>query len=164
MDYTTSMSQISAGILLFRRRPRGLEVLLVHPGGPLWANKDAGIWSVPKGLVHEEEELLECACREFEEEIGFRPAGPFIRLTPVRLKSGKLVHARGCEGDMDPAAIKSNMFTMEWPPHSGRQAEFPEIDRGEWFGVERAREKLSVQMMGLVEELVRVVRGDTGTR
>src|SRR5437868_6461594 len=133
------MAQVSAGILLFRRRPIGLEVLLVHPGGPFWKNKDAGVWSIPKGLVHDNEDLLACACREFEEEIGFRPAGPFVPLTPVKLKSGKVVHAWGCEGHIDPATIRSNTFTMEWPPHSGKQAEFPEIDRGEWFTVEQAR-------------------------
>jgi predicted NUDIX family NTP pyrophosphohydrolase len=151
------MPQISAGILMFRRRPTGIEVLLAHPGGPLWKNKDAGIWSIPKGLVHDAEALLVCARREFEEEIGVKPAGPFIQLTPVKLKSGKVVHAWACEGDIDRAIIRSNTFTMEWPPHSGQQAEFPEIDRGEWFNVEQAREKLSVQMMGVVEELVKVV-------
>jgi len=151
------MAQISAGILLFRRRPTGMEVLLVHPGGPLWKNKDAGVWSVPKGLVEDGEELLAGACREFEEEIGFRPTGPFVPLTPVKLKSGKVVHAWGCEGDVDPAAIRSNTFTMEWPPRSGQRAEFPEVDRGEWFTAEQAREKLSAQMMGVVEELARKV-------
>jgi len=147
----------SSGILLFRRRPTGIQVLLVHPGGPLWKNKDAGIWSIPKGLVHDGEDVLVCACREFEEEIGFKPSGPFIPLTPVKLKSGKVVHAWACEEDCDPAIIKSNTFTMEWPPKSGKQAEFPEIDRGEWFTVEEARVKLSEQMMVLVEELVRGV-------
>ena len=153
------MAQISAGILLFRRRPAGLEVLLVHPGGPLWAKKDAGIWSIPKGLVHADEDLMAAAIREFEEEIGCKPAGPFTPLTPVKLKSGKVVHAWACEGACDPAAVRSNTFTMEWPPHSGRQREFPEIDRAEWFTVAQAREKLSVQMMALVEELGRKFTG-----
>ena len=148
----------SCGILLFRRRPTGIEVLLVHPGGPLWKNKDAGIWSIPKGLLHADEDLLAAACREFEEEIGFKPTGPFIPLMPVKLKSGKVVHAWGCEGDCDPGTIRSNTFKMEWPPHSGQQAEFPEIDRGDWFTVDEASAKLSVEMMRLVEELGRVAK------
>jgi predicted NUDIX family NTP pyrophosphohydrolase len=147
-SYNSIMPPTSSGILLFRRRLTGLEVLLVHPGGPIWKNKDAGIWSVPKGLVQGDEDLLACACREFQEEIGCKPTGPFIPLTPVKLKSGKVVHAWACEGDIDPATIRSNTFTMEWPPHSGQQVEFPEIDRGDWFGIEQAREKLSIQMTG----------------
>jgi len=150
------MPQTSAGILLYRRRT-GIQVLLVHPGGPLWKKKDTGVWSVPKGLVHDGEELLACACREFHEETGMQPKGPFVQLTPVKLKSGKIVHTWACEGDINPADIRSNTFTMEWPPHSGRRMQFPEIDRGEWFGPEGAREKLSIQMMAVVEELLRKV-------
>ncbi|MEI8194957.1 MAG: NUDIX domain-containing protein [Phycisphaerae bacterium] len=147
---------ISSGILLFRRRPTGIEVLLVHPGGPLFKKKDAGFWGIPKGLVHADEDLLIAACREFEEEVGFAPTGPFISLTPVKLKSGKIVHAWACEGDCDPATIKSNNFTMEWPPHSGRQMEFPEVDRAGWFTVEEARVKMNPGQMGLVEEMWRM--------
>ncbi|MEI8196053.1 MAG: NUDIX domain-containing protein [Phycisphaerae bacterium] len=151
------MAISSAGILLFRRRPTGLEVLLVHPGGPLFQNKEAGFWGIPKGLVHAAEELLNAACREFEEEVGFKPTGPFIPLTPVKLKSGKIVHAWACAGDCDPAMIRSNNFTMEWPPKSGRQMEFPEVDRAGWFTVEEARVKMNPAQMGLVEELGRMV-------
>src|ERR1035437_2368851 len=136
------MHKISSGLLMFRRRPTGPEVLLVHPGGPLWGHKDEGYWSIPKGEVEPGEDLLAAAQREFEEETGLKPTGPFIELKPVKTKSGKVVHAWAFEGDCDPATAKSNLFTMEWPPRSGRFAEFPEIDRAEFFGLVEARHKI----------------------
>lgn len=147
------MPTISAGLLLYRRRG-GLEVLLVHPGGPLWAKKDAGAWSIPKGEVDPGEDLLAAAQREFQEETGLPPpAGPFIPLPPARLKSGKLVHAFAAEGDCDPAAIRSNTFTMPWPPRTGRLTEFPEIDRAEWFPLPAARQKLNPAQVAFLDEL-----------
>lgn len=139
------MAAISAGILLFRHAGEALEVLLVHPGGPYWAKKDLGAWSIPKGLVEGDEEPLECALRELEEELGWPfafAAGELIELGSVRQKAGKLVHCWAAEGDFDPATLRSNTFSMEWPPRSGSEREFPEVDRAEWFGLEEAREKI----------------------
>src|SRR4051812_36395718 len=124
----------SAGILLYRKRPGGLEVFLVHPGGPLWANKDAASWSIPKGLYDDDEEPLAAARREFAEETGISVDGNFIELEPVKLRSHKIMCAWALEGDCD-TNIRSNCFTMEWPPKSGRHAEFPEVDRAGWFGI-----------------------------
>jgi predicted NUDIX family NTP pyrophosphohydrolase len=139
------VAAISAGILLFRRIGDEVEVLLVHPGGPFWAKKDLGAWSVPKGLVEEGEEPLQCALRELEEELGSPfsfAAGALIELGSVRQKAGKLVHCWAAEADFDPATLRSNTFSVEWPPRSGREREFPEVDRAEWFGLEQAREKI----------------------
>ena len=139
------MAAISAGILLFRRAGEALEVLLVHPGGPFWAKKDLGAWSIPKGLVEEGEEPLECALRELEEELGSPfvfAAEKLIELGTVRQKAGKLVHCWAAEGDFDPATLRSNTFSIEWPPRSGTEREFPEVDRAEWFGLEQARAKI----------------------
>jgi len=144
---------------MFRRRAAGLEVLLAHPGGPFFARKDDGAWSIPKGEVDPGEDLLAAACREFAEEVGFRPAGQFIRLHPITQKGGKVVHAWAVEGDCDPAAAGSNTFTMEWPPHSGKHAEFPEIDRVAWFDVPTARRKIKQAQAPLVEELERLLAG-----
>ncbi len=135
------MARISAGILLFRRRPMGVEVLLVHPGGPFWARKDAGAWSIPKGLVEEGEELLAAAKREFLEETGSPVDGAFVDLGRFRQPGGKTIVAFACEGEFDPGSVKSNMFSMEWPPHSGRTAEFPEVDKAGWFSLAGASEK-----------------------
>src|SRR5579859_7572043 len=115
------MASISAGLLMFRINMGKTQVLLVHPGGPFWRNKDDGAWSIPKGEISDDEDLLEAARREFEEETGFKPTGDFIPLNSVKLKSGKVVHAWAVEGDLDAAAIRSNSFTMEWPPKSGRK-------------------------------------------
>ena len=139
------MAAISAGILLFRQTGEALEVLLVHPGGPYWAKKDLGAWSIPKGLVEEGEEPLECALRELEEELGSPfafAAGELIELGSVRQKAGKLVHCWAAEGNFDLAMLRSNTFSMEWPPRSGNEREFPEVDRAEWFGLEEAQEKI----------------------
>lgn len=139
------MAAISAGILLFRHAGEALEVLLVHPGGPFWAKKDLGAWSIPKGLVEEDEEPLQCALRELEEELGSPfafAAEALIELGSVRQKAGKLVHCWAAEGDFDPATLRSNTFSMEWPPRSGSEREFPEVDRAEWFGLDDARAKI----------------------
>jgi predicted NUDIX family NTP pyrophosphohydrolase len=133
----------SAGILLYRRRVGSPEVLLVHPGGPYWARKDLGAWSIPKGEYDDAEDPRACALREFEEETGTRlPPGELAELGEVKQKGGKVVTAWAAEGDLDAGAVSSNTFTMEWPPRSGRTAEFPEIDRAGWFDIETAREKL----------------------
>src|SRR5215475_9266936 len=126
-------SEVSAGILVYRRKPR-LEVLLAHPGGPYWQKKDEGAWSVPKGNV-ESGDLLACAKREFKEETGLAPAGPFAALTPLRQKSGKVVHAFATEADFDLGVFSSNLFEMEWPPRSGKRQNFPEIDRVAYFDI-----------------------------
>src|SRR6185295_3956677 len=122
------MPKQSAGLLLFRERSGRLEVLLVHPGGPFWKNKDEGAWTIPKGEVCEGEELLACARREFQEETGIAPAGNFSALAPIRQKSGKIVHAWAFEGDCDPTKIQSNTITIEWPPRSGKRIQIPEVD------------------------------------
>jgi predicted NUDIX family NTP pyrophosphohydrolase len=139
------VAAISAGILLFRRTGEALEVLLVHPGGPYWAKKDLGAWSIPKGIVEEGEDQLRCALRELEEELGssFSFADEeLVELGSVRQKAGKVVHCWAAEADFDPATLRSNTFRIEWPPRSGTEREFPEVDRAEWFGLEQARQKI----------------------
>jgi predicted NUDIX family NTP pyrophosphohydrolase len=136
------MSKVSAGLVMFRVRGGQLEVLLVHPGGPFWIKKDSGAWFIPKGEVGPDEDQFSAAKREFEEETSLRPEGNFLSLGSVKHKSGKTVLAWAFEGDCDPAAIKSNTFTMEWPPKSGKQQQFPEIDRAAFFTVEHARDKI----------------------
>lgn len=150
------MARRSAGILLHRPGPDGREVLLVHPGGPFWAKRDLGAWSIPKGEHGDCEEPLACALREFEEELGSaleHDPGSLLPLGEVRQRNGKLVTAWAAEGDLDAAAVRSNTFTMEWPPRSGRTREFPEIDRAEWFGLARAREKLIAAQAAFVDRL-----------
>jgi predicted NUDIX family NTP pyrophosphohydrolase len=138
------MAARSAGILLHRQGAQGTEVLLVHPGGPFWARKDLGAWSIPKGEVDEGEDPRACALREFAEETGTRlPAGALAELGSVALKSGKVVLAFAIPGDLDATAVASNTFELEWPPRSGRTQSFPEIDRAAWFGLEVARAKLN---------------------
>jgi predicted NUDIX family NTP pyrophosphohydrolase len=151
------MTKHSAGLLLYRIREGTLEVFLAHPGGPFWAKKDLGVWSIPKGEIDEGEEPLGAARREFEEETGFRPEGIFRELTPVRQRSGKIVHAWAVEGDCDPTALRSNTFTLEWPPRSGRMQEIPEMDRGGWFAVDLAKEKILEGQRGLLDELRRLI-------
>ncbi len=149
------ISNQSAGILLYRNNGSQLEVFIVHPGGPFFKNKDAGAWSIPKGEFLPNEDLLLAAKREFEEETGQPITGDnFIKLSTVKLKSGKTVHAWAVEADIDAEKIVSNTFEMEWPPKSGKQASFAEIDRGGWFGVEDARKKLNPAQVALVDELV----------
>jgi predicted NUDIX family NTP pyrophosphohydrolase len=148
------MAKKSAGLLLFRDSTAGLEVLLVHPGGPFWARKDDGAWSIPKGEFGDDEQPLTAAKREFEEEMGVPPAGEFIPLEPLRQPGGKLVFAWAVRGDFEPSGLKSNVFSMEWPPKSGRQQEFPEIDRAEWFPIEAARVKILKGQAGLLDQLL----------
>jgi predicted NUDIX family NTP pyrophosphohydrolase len=148
----------SAGVLMYRRQGGRLEVLLVHPGGPYWAKKDDGAWTIPKGEHEASEEPRAAALREFTEETGLVPCGSLVALTPVRQRGGKLVRAWAVEGDCDPAAVRSNTFTMEWPPRSGRTAEFPEVDRGAWFDVATARRKIRESQAALLDELERLVR------
>lgn len=143
----------SAGILLYRFVEGQLQVLLAHPGGPFWAKKDLGAWSVPKGEFTDEKPLA-AALREFGEETGIALDGDFIALTPIKQKSGKVVHAFAQERDVEAGAVKSNLFTMEWPPRSGKMQEFPEVDRTEWFDVETAREKLVEGQRAPLNELV----------
>lgn len=140
---------------MYRLSDDGLEVFLVHPGGPFWAKKDDGAWSVPKGLFEDNENPLEAAKREFREETGFDISGNFMALTPLKQPSGKVVHAWTVEGNIDAASIKSNMFSMEWPPRSGNQQEFPEVDRGGWFTIAQAQEKLLPGQRGFLDELQR---------
>jgi len=149
-----SVAKESAGLLMYRVRNGELEFLLAHPGGPLWKNKDAGAWTIPKGELSPGEEPLLAAQREFEEELGFKPQGPFMELTPIKQKSGKKVHAWALQGDCDPTQIQSNSFKMEWPPRSGRQAEFPEVDRAEFFGFEQAKEKINPAQVKFLEEML----------
>jgi predicted NUDIX family NTP pyrophosphohydrolase len=149
------MAKRSAGILLFRRRPE-LEVLLVHPGGPFWAKKDLGAWSIPKGEHEEGEDARACAIREFTEETGGAPSpGELDDLGTVKQKGGKTVQAWALEGDLDAAAVRSNTFTMQWPPRSGRMQEFPEVDRAEWFALPEARERINLAQAEFLERLER---------
>jgi predicted NUDIX family NTP pyrophosphohydrolase len=144
---------ISAGVLLYRIRAGTPEVFLVHPGGPYWQHKDAGAWSIPKGEVEDGADPLAAAQREFHEETGSRVSGEFVALTPLKQRSGKLVHAWAVKGDIDAASIASNSFSIEWPPRSGQQREFPEVDRGEWFTIAAAREKISAGQRGFLDQL-----------
>ena len=149
------MPERSAGILLFRRTADGLEVLLVHPGGPFFARRDAGAWSIPKGLYEDGEEPFACARREFAEELGSQaPDGPAIELGEIRQRNGKRVTAFAIEGALDAEAITSNTFTMQWPPRSGSTQEFPEVDRAGWFGLDAAREKILAAQAPLLDRLV----------
>ena len=147
------MAKKSAGILLYRFQNKNLEVFLVHPGGPFWAKKDDGAWSIPKGEFEDDEEPLTAAKREFEEETGLKISGGFIELNPVKQKSGKMVYAWAVEGNMDPAKIKSNTFEIEWPPKSGKMKAFPEIDKAEWFNMNNAKKKIIEAQSSLIEDL-----------
>jgi len=147
------MTKRSAGILMYRRSPE-LEVLLAHPGGPFWAKKDDGSWSIPKGEYDEAEEPLACAIREFEEELGARPHGDFIELGEIVQPSRKIVVAFAVEGTFDPPALRSNRFELEWPPKSGRMQSFPEIDRVEWFASDRAKVKILAGQQGFIDRLL----------
>lgn len=147
------MPKESSGILLCRDTPRGLEVLLVHPGGPFFGSKDLGAWSIPKGEIAPGEDPLAAALREFEEELGTPPPGPYLPLEPVRQRGGKLVHAWACRGELDPSRIHSNTFALEWPPKSGRMVDFPEIDRAEFFGLAIAAQKINVAQRGFLEQI-----------
>ena len=151
------MAKTSAGLLLYRRRGGRLEVLLVHPGGPFWAKKDRGAWSIPKGELERDEAPLAAARREFREETGHAAAGEFLPLGTSRQPGGKTVIAWAVEGDLDPAAIVSNEFAMEWPPRSGRVRRFPEIDRAAWFSLDEARRRIVKGQASLIDALARMV-------
>jgi len=151
------MPEISAGILLHRASPTGRELLLVHPGGPFWARKDAAAWSIPKGLIDPGEDREAAARREFAEEVGTVPEGALALLGEFRLSSSKQLVVFALEGDFDPASLVSNSFEMEWPPRSGRRQSFPEVDRAEWFGLEEARAKLHLGQQALVDALLALV-------
>ena len=151
------VAKTSAGILLYRGEGESLEVLLVHPGGPFWSKKDEGAWSIPKGELEDGEEPRLCALRELEEEIGSSLGLTLERLADlgeVRLKSGKQVRGWAAEGDFDPATLRSNTFAMEWPPRSGKEHEFPEVDRAEWFSPERARLKINPAQAAFLDRLL----------
>jgi predicted NUDIX family NTP pyrophosphohydrolase len=150
---------VSAGLLLFRRRDGALELFLAHPGGPFWAHRDDGAWTIPKGALNADEALLDAARREFEEETGLRPTGPFLPLGSIRQKAGKTVHAWAWEGDADPARVTSNSTRTEWPRGSGQWLTFPEVDRCAWFDPATARVKLNTAQAELVERLEAVLRG-----
>jgi predicted NUDIX family NTP pyrophosphohydrolase len=147
------MPQTSAGLLMYRWSGSVLEVFLVHPGGPFWAKKDEGSWSIPKGLVNEDEDKLEAAKREFVEETSIVPSGPWIDLGVVRQKSGKNVYGWAFEGNCDPAQVKSNTFTMEWPPKSAQMKHFPEIDKGDFFALTDALRKINQNQVEFLKRL-----------
>ncbi len=149
------MAKDTAGILMFRRRGDAVEVLLAHPGGPFWRKKDDGAWTIPKGLPEAGEEFLAAAIREFHEETGFTAHAPFLPLGAFKQPGGKTVHAWASEGDCDPTALSSNTFTMEWPPKSGKRAEFPEVDRAGWFRVDEARRKILKGQAAILDALLR---------
>lgn len=154
----------SAGILLFRGRPAGREVFLIHPGGPFWANKDAGAWSIPKGLIYPDEDPLAAARREFLEETGFTPDGSFVLLGAFRQPSGKQLTVWAVEGDCDPGKLVSNSFTMIWPPRSGRLCSFPEADRGAWFDRDEAMVRILKGQRPILEEFFAGTPGRSARR
>ena len=157
----TKAPNVSAGLLLFRRSGDGaLEMFLAHPGGPFWAHRDDGAWTIPKGALNADEPLLDAARREFEEETGLRPTGPFLPLGSIRQKAGKTVHAWAWEGDADPARVTSNTMRTEWPRGSGQWLTFPEVDRCAWFDPATARAKLNAAQAEFVERLEAVLRGE----
>lgn len=151
------MPKRSAGLIMYRIRAGKAELLLVHPGGPFWAKKDAGAWCIPKGEYPEGEDPLDAARREFLEETGLEATGPFLELAEIKQAGGKLVKAWAFAGDCDPALICSNTFTMEWPPRSGQQAVFPEVDRAAWFDVPAAREKILPSQLPLIDQFATLV-------
>jgi predicted NUDIX family NTP pyrophosphohydrolase len=157
------MTRISAGLLMYRFKDGAPQVLLAHPGGPFFRKKDEAAWTIPKGEPDAGEDLFQTALREFEEETGLQAEGPFIALRPIKQKGGKVVHAWAFEGDCDPRSIRSGLFTLEWPPNSGQQLEFPEIDRAEFFDLETARKKIKsgqASLLGELEAILKYGRGD----
>jgi predicted NUDIX family NTP pyrophosphohydrolase len=148
----------AAGLLMFRRHGGQLEVLLAHPGGPLWARKDLGAWTIPKG-EYTDEDPLDAAQREFQEETGFTPSGPFLELSSIKQKSGKVVLAWAFEADWDPSLLRSNDFEMEWPKGSGQMQAFPEVERAEWFTIDEARRRMLPAQEPLLDRLLERVGG-----
>ena len=154
------MPKTSAGILLYRKTERGIEFLLAHPGGPLFAKKDDGFWSIPKGELKDDEDMLAAAKREFKEETGILPEGTYRELGTVTQLNGKIVHAWAVESNCDPATLHSNLFSMEWPPHSGKRQEFPEMDRFGFFTLEEASRKIYVSQLIFLERLLNAIDGN----
>jgi predicted NUDIX family NTP pyrophosphohydrolase len=148
------MAKLSAGLLMFRKCGPDLQVFLVHPGGPFWKKKDHGAWSIPKGEYEKGEDPLDAAKREFEEETGIKPEGEFIALDQMKQPSGKVITAWAFEGDCSPKALRSNTFSMEWPPKSGRKQEFPEVDRADWFTLDDARKRIVKGQIGFLDQLM----------
>ncbi|HEV2855848.1 MAG TPA: NUDIX domain-containing protein [Thermoanaerobaculia bacterium] len=151
------MPKTSAGVIVYRIREGALEVFLVHPGGPFWARKDLGSWSIPKGEFTAPEDPLEAALRELKEETGYEVEGPFVPLAPRKQPGGKTVHAWAVEGDLDPRQIRSNTFFLEWPKGSGRRKEFPEVDRAEWFDLSEAKRRILPGQAGFLDDLAALV-------
>ena len=151
------MARQSAGLLVYKRAKSGHQIFLVHPGGPFWAKKDRGAWSIPKGEFAEGEEALAAACREFREEVGQDVAGPFVALTPRRQPSRKMIHAWAVEGEVDAEALVSNEFELEWPPRSGRMQRFPEVDAGAWFAFDEAKGRIQPGQLPILEELAQLL-------
>jgi predicted NUDIX family NTP pyrophosphohydrolase len=149
----------SAALLVYKRATDGLQVFLVHPGGPFWAKKDHGAWSIPKGEFDDGEDGLAAARREFFEEVGQQVDGAFLALTPCKQKGGKVVHAWAVEGEVDEAAVKSNEFELEWPPRSGRKARFPEVDQGRWFAIPEAKRRILASQLPILDELLTKLDG-----
>jgi predicted NUDIX family NTP pyrophosphohydrolase len=152
------MPKISAGLLMYRDTDHDLEVLLVHPGGPYWQRKDNGVWTIPRGEVENGEDYLTAAIREFQEETGWQPQGPYLPLGEVRLRSGKAIHAWAFCGSFDPASLRSNLFEIEWPPKSGRRQQFPEIDRAGFFTMVEARKKIRISELPFLDRLAEQLR------
>ncbi len=152
------MKKQSAGVLLYRFIKNSMEIFLVHPGGPFWKNKDKGSWSIPKGEFKDDEDALDAAKREFCEETGSNISGQFIKFSPIKQKSGKLIFCWAVQGDIDKEEIRSNTFELEWPPHSGAKQEFPEIDKSGWFNVTKAKEKIIPAQAALIDELMEKVK------
>jgi predicted NUDIX family NTP pyrophosphohydrolase len=152
------MASKSAGIIAYRTGPSGLEVLLVHPGGPFWHNKDLGAWSIPKGELSADQNLEATARREFSEELGVELSAPLIELGDIKQRGGKTVTAFAAEFDLDPRTIRSNTFELEWPPQSGKRQSFPEVDRAEWFALDEAREKINPGQRPLLDRLETMLR------
>ena len=156
------MAKQAAGILLYKQTPHGLEVLLAHPGGPLWARKDLGAWTIPKGQFGADENALEAAKREFEEEMGSAARGDFVELGSIRQPSGKVVYAFTAESDFDAKTVRSNLFSLEWPPRSGRMGQFPEVDRADWFGIEEARKRILKGQEPFLDRLLTLLKATAG--
>ena len=152
------MPKQAAGILLYRQTARGLEVLLAHPGGPLWARKDLGAWTIPKGQFGDDESALAAGKREFEEEMGSPAGGEFVELGSIRQPSGKVVHAFAAESDFDVSTVRSNLFALVWPPRSGKFGQFPEIDRAQWFSIEEARQKILKGQEPFIDRLLTLLK------
>lgn len=151
------MPKESAGLLMYRWSAHRLQVLLVHPGGPYWAKRDKGAWSLPKGEIERTDQPLETAQREFQEETGIAPQPPFMSLGSIKLASGKRVHGWAFEGDCDPQSIRSNTFTLEWPPRSGKRQVFPEIDRAAWFEIKVAKDKINPGQIAFLDTLLGII-------